>query len=714
MRARPRSTAAKFRSSGIGLRLSLFVLLHASSATRPLAASAWLVTPPATTTTAPTTTTSATPRTRRAPFCNSPTIGRITDRQIQRRWRRHGILLPALSASSSAPRDGQVGSGPNWIERSFPVDTTEAAKVDPKAVIDYDLGISGASLQVGPLSGRMYEAIVSKSKLFLTASNEVKRAYRLYAMDFTAKEAVRAALKQNGLELVLQEDEQDEGLWADVDSIELLDEAGTAPVSQLFDSWDDAVDHWTPGQGFNFVARQVPAKMRELTLEELMQALDPDGALREQAKSTGMRLPDDEVATLRDLADENVRRVEAAPREAVDARNAFAGSVDSRGYQPIRASDLLVESTNRDGTESDRTTMHVMDALVSHGALLVDLSDGGTTFSKPGVMGRLWKATEAFFERAAAEGNKLPTMTTALETGSHHAKVGFAAYDNGNLQFLETRLTREGELLPSPADLRLSEDDAQALKDSFAVVAQIGQDVVRIATAASSVEAGALEGAAASDSALLLATELVDDGKALNSETLAPMEGSVSMSPHRLCRYANEPKAAIRNATASSTREVFGAHTDSTFITAVPVAAVAGLEVYDEATSRWYRPELAARQHWQLEQARRSNDPDAVVDTLEDGSVLPWHARYVVLMPGEMLQLVTRSEVLAAVHRVVATEDERARLSAPILLRGRPGTVLNVDRYLGGVQPSGDSILSECDGMTIEQIHDSMQPSSFQ
>jgi hypothetical protein len=616
--------------------------------------------------------------------------------------------------SSRTPRDGQIGSGPNWIERSFPVDTTEAAKVDPKAVIDYDLGISGSSLQVGPLSARMYDAIESKSVLLATASDEVKRAYRLYAMDFTAKEAVRAALKQNGLELVLQEDEQDEGLWADVDSIQLLDPAGSA-VSPPYDSWDDAVDQWTPGQGFNFVARQVPAKMRELTLEELMQALDPDGALRDQAKSAGMRLPDDEVATLRDVADENVRRVEVAPREAVDARTAYAGRVESRGYQPIRASDLLVDSMNRDGTESERTTMHVLNALVSHGALLVDLSDGGTSFAKPQVMARLWKATESFFANAATDGASLPGMTTALETGSHHAKVGFASYDNGNLQFLETRLTREGELLPPAADLRLSEDDAQALNDSFAIVAQIGQDVVRITTAASSIEAGALEGAVASDAALLLATELVDDGKPLNSDILAPLEGSVSMSPHRLCRYANQPKAAAnRNATASNTREVFGAHTDSTFITAVPVAAVAGLEVYDEEASQWYRPELAARQHWQLEQARRSNDPDAVVDTLEDGSALPWHARYVVLMPGEMLQLVTRSEVLAAVHRVVATEDERARLSAPILLRGRPGTVLNVDRYLGGGQPSGDMILNECNGMTIEQIHDAMQPSSFQ
>jgi hypothetical protein len=431
-----------------------------------------------------------------------------------------------------------------------------------------------------------------------------------------------------------------------------------------------------------------------------------------------MRLPDDEVATLRDLADENVRRVESAPRGAVDSPGAFAGDPEERGYRPIRAGDLLYDSMNADGTENRRTLMHVMDALVSHGALLVDLSDDGTAFAKPEAMSRLWTATENFFDRVSRGDSSLPAMTTALETGSHHAKMGFASYDGGNLQFLETRLSRSGELFPTEAAALLSEEGSRALKDAFDIVARVGQDVVRVATAAATAEVGALQGAAASDAALLLAQELVDDAKPLNNDVLAPLEGSISMSPHRLCRYSNGPsrlgQSSNRTTPGSPSREIFGAHTDSTFITAVPVAAVAGLEVYDEAASQWYRPELAARKFWQAEQARRGRDPDAVTETLEDGTVLPWHARYVVLMPGEMLQLVTRSEILAAVHRVVATEQEQARLSAPILLRGRPGTVLNVDRYLGGVLPSTDSVLNECNGMTIEQIHDAMQPSSTQ
>jgi isopenicillin N synthase-like dioxygenase len=90
------------------------------------------------------------------------------------------------------------------------------------------------------------------------------------------------------------------------------------------------------------------------------------------------------------------------------------------------------------------------------------------------------------------------------------------------------------------------------------------------------------------------------------------------MSPHRLCRYSNND-ARDKEKTKGPTREVFGAHTDSTFITAVPVAAVSGLEVYDEAAEQWYRPEKATRQHWQHAQKATGKDPEAMTKTAADG-----------------------------------------------------------------------------------------------
>lgn len=621
------------------------------------------------------------------------------------------------SGSNTYDGSGEVGTGPNWIERSFPVNKDE--KVDPKQVEDYNLGISGVSFGTGDLSKRMYNVIEAKSSLQI-ATPEIRRAFRIYAMDFTAKEAVRAALKQNGMELALKAEEEDQGLWGDIDSIRLLDD-DNLPFPEIYDSWEDVVDEWTPGQGFNFVARQVPCKMRELSLDELLQALDPKGELRASAKEAGMYLPDEGIRSLENMTNENVRRTEMTPEEAVAEDQVYGGNAQKRGYLPIKASDLLAGSMNADGTESRRTLLHVMDAMVSHGCLLVDLSDEGTTFTKAKPMAKLWKASETFFDSESTDFGSVPPMQTVQETGSQHAKVGFASYKEGNMQFLETRLSRTGDILPSEALPYLGSDASTVLTDAFRVVADVGCDVVRIVTAASTVENDRLEGAAASEAAQLMASELVDDGQSLVDVPIEYTEAPISMSPLRLCRYSNnapdEPKEKNPQETAKA-GEIFGAHTDSTFVTCVPVAAVSGLEVFDEEAEAWYRPELFARRVWEAERQARALDQDALEEEV-DGETIPWHSRYVVIMPGELLQLVTRQEVLAAVHRVVATRQGPSRLSAPILLRCRPGTRMNVDRYLGGFgdgyengeeEEDADAVLREADGMTVEQIHDAMQP----
>jgi isopenicillin N synthase-like dioxygenase len=148
----------------------------------------------------------------------------------------------------------------------------------------------------------------------------------------------------------------------------------------------------------------------------------------------------------------------------------------------------------------------------------------------------------------------------------------------------------------------------------------------------------------------------------------------------------------------------------------VPVAAVSGLEVFDEGADQWYRPELTARRHWRAMRVSKGDDPDAFTETVQEQGgttrILPWYSRYLVLMPGDLLQITSGDEVAAAVHRVVATSQSVARLSAPILLRGRPGTILDCHRYLGGTGRS--ALLDSCHGMTIESIHDALQPEPSQ
>jgi hypothetical protein len=706
---------------------------------------------------------------------------------------------------------GEVGSGPNWIERSFPVDTTDgSSKIDPKKVDDYNLGISGISFGTGPLSQRMHNVMTQKSSVAKTAdpssaamiSTEVQRGFLLYAMDFTAKEAVRAALLENGLELVLSEDEEDEGMWGEIDLIRLLNDGeNESSDGVLYDSWLDAIGtgNWTPGQAFSFVARNVPAKMRELTMDELLQALDPQGELRQQAHDKGMYMPDIvAIKTLQDMANENVRRTELTPREAaVSEDQAYSGMQDQRGYQVIPAKDLLIAATLKDDDDDDddetakskrKTILHVMDALVSHGSLIVDVTNGGTDMEDAKTMAAMWNTVEAFYEKvdaavaleeasSSSASNDIGStdnddmkeliasgMRTALETGSPHAKVGFASYDSGNMQFLETRWDRqEGSLWPREAQSVLnsigaeSEDhqnSVSSLKAAFDLVAAVTKNIVRLAVATSTLEAAQVDMVAdttsssswrtrAFQAAELLSNEIVDDAKPLDS-SIENSEGSVSMSPHRLCRYSNkgqqpqqqQPQNDLTTGKKKKTespqlksREIFGAHTDSTFITAVPVAAVSGLEVFDEDAEQWYRPELMARKHYHQQNDKNRNEPTSD----NDSSNIPWYARYFVCLPGELLQLTTRNEIMAAVHRVVATENGPSRLSAPMLIRGRPGTRLGVNRYLlqedillqrrrnndrdndgGDNDEDNYSLLEDCNGMTIEQIHDAMQPTSFQ
>lgn len=138
--------------------------------------------------------------------------------------------------------------------------------------------------------------------------------------------------------------------WGIVDSIQFIDPSGR-PVGSPYDSWNKAVEMWEPGQGFNFVAREVPAKLREMMLEEVLDALDPDGSLRESAQENGIDLPTEDLQSLKDLANEVARRCEEAPRGSSTAEEAFKGT-SHKGYAPIRREALLSANKSADGSEN--------------------------------------------------------------------------------------------------------------------------------------------------------------------------------------------------------------------------------------------------------------------------------------------------------------------------------------------------------------------------
>lgn len=675
---------------------------------------------------------------------------------------------------------GRRGDGRNWIEKSSPIGIGELGEgaVDDKTNSKekrtdgyYDIGVHGESFQTGSLSARMYDALMSVARKRFSKETEIpselQDVYKIYAMDITAKEAVKAALDQNGLELAIDEsdDVQDEGLWGDIDSVHLLDpntgeiEEGT----EEYDSFDSAVEEgdWEPGQPFNFIVRNVPARLKELDISDLLSKLDPDGKLRSEAREKGITMPDEDVASLRDLGKECDRRTKIAPYETQDESTVYKGD-GSKGYLPMKRSDLLLDSINMDGTENDATLMHVMDALVSHSCLIVDLTDGGTRFGDAIKMKKMWDASSKFFQTIQNDNDaikSLPNMKKAEGTGSPHAMIGFESYGDGSMQFLETRISRGAadsrKIVPDAVANLMGDDNCISMIEAFDLMCDVGKDIVRIAVAAANMEysgflsqntqdeeisdlpaisgltfddqeiagistnddAGSYVTAArlSSEAANLMVNELIDDGK---TNLMNKDEEIISMSPHRICRYEGKTSNADKK-DEGNTKETFGAHTDTSFMTLVPVAEVSGLEVFDDDANKWFRPELLARQIWEKDRELLGQDPTSECDTIKvfDGEEdkvmnLPWHCRYVVAMPGEFLQITTRNEVAAAVHRVVSVKNGQARMSAPVLLRARSGMRMNLSKYFGNLENTG-SLLRECDGMKLEDIHSALQPSNY-
>ena len=165
--------------------------------------------------------------------------------------------------------EGRKGDGRNWIEKSSPMGigklvegVADVTTGDNTKETDgnYDLRVDGTSFETGPLSTRMYDALMSvATKRFPAGAeipSELEDVYKIYALDITAKEAVKAALDQNGLELAIDSLEgngnDDEGIWGDIDLVQLIDPK-TGEVEEggeEYDSFDTAVQEgdWEPGK----------------------------------------------------------------------------------------------------------------------------------------------------------------------------------------------------------------------------------------------------------------------------------------------------------------------------------------------------------------------------------------------------------------------------------------------------------------------------------
>ena len=262
----------------------------------------------------------------------------------------------------------------NWMKRSSTIDFNPAdlSQTNTNGVEDetiyMDIGINGQTFGTGDLSKRMHGALMKVASTKF-GNNDIPsdliNVYLLYAMDTSAKEAVKVAMDSNGYVLNLgdEEDMQDEGSWGQIDQVVLLDSITNEVMvgedgSSSYTSFMDAITKggWEPGDSYSFIVREVPSRKKAMDLEALLKALDPDGTLWEEAKERGMLLPGDEITSLKELSIDCDQRVKSAPFETSDEENVFSGG-ESKGYNVISRKQLMKSSMNSDGTENQKSEL---------------------------------------------------------------------------------------------------------------------------------------------------------------------------------------------------------------------------------------------------------------------------------------------------------------------------------------------------------------------
>lgn len=234
----------------------------------------------------------------------------------------------------------------------------------------------------------------------------------------------------------------------------------------------------------------------------------------------------------------------------------------------------------------------------------------------------MWSTMEAYFS-LPSEQLEVDTQILTKDDGSHDPEAGY--------HFRQTYMNINGEILPETIQNALethsdSEDRAthdRGIEGSYKLFADITKTVGTI------IAAGALE----KDLQLMdkVASTMLDEK---NGHPFVNAD-------HRLCRYilGNKTKKA---------KESLISHTDWTFTTCIPLSAIPGLQVWKPNEEKWIVPE-------------------AILGGKD-------RTRYVVVMAGKWIELLTNQKITSCVHRVVTmndgTQDETmARLSAPFFCR---------------------------------------------
>lgn len=227
------------------------------------------------------------------------------------------------------------------------------------------------------------------------------------------------------------------------------------------------------------------------------------------------------------------------------------------------------------------------------------------------IVDNMWESMQEFFDQV--EEKDLRHQTIARE-GDTHENLGY--------KFVQTYNTLGDVVLPTIIQDTLghSPTTQRCASDSFLSFADIAMAV------AIAVSAGALN-------------EEPDVMRSVVNGLVHSSSTRFASANHRLSRYV------LTDSETDLLKESLRAHTDWTLTTAIPLSATPGLHLWKPNSEQWVAPE-------------------SLVHDLS----LP-RSRYLVVMAGKWMELLTNQAVLACIHRVVSRTSQHARLSAPFFLR---------------------------------------------
>jgi hypothetical protein len=117
---------------------------------------------------------------------------------------------------------------------------------------------------------------------------------------------------------------------------------------------------------------------------------------------------------------------------------------------------------------------------------------------------------------------------------------------------------------------------------------------------------------------------------------------------HRLSQYIINDNGQEEESKSKQSKESLRSHTDWTITTCIPLSSIPGLQIYKPKTNEWIIPEHILK----------GKD----------------RTKYVIVMAGNWIELITNQKIISCVHRVVnptssSSNNSNRRLSAPYFLR---------------------------------------------